>query len=36
MVWDNGFSLDNGPLRNFTDLENKKFLEAVSKGYYNF
>lgn len=28
----NGFTVDNGPLRSFTDPENKPFLNAVEKG----
>ena len=30
--WKNGFSVDNGPLRNFNDPVNKEFLSSISKG----
>nr|XP_002160134.2 NSFL1 cofactor p47 [Hydra vulgaris] len=30
--WKNGFSVDNGPLRNFNDPANKDFLSSISKG----
>ena len=31
--WKNGFSVDDGPLRNGQDPDDKAFLESVSKGY---
>ncbi|XP_050407447.1 NSFL1 cofactor p47 [Patella vulgata] len=31
-LWKNGFSVDNGPLREFKDPGNKEFLDSVSKG----
>lgn len=31
-LWKNGFSIDDGPLRDFQDPANKQFLDAVSKG----
>ena len=31
-LWKNGFSVDNGPLRDFQDEENREFLEAVRRG----
>ncbi|RDD44992.1 NSFL1 cofactor p47 [Trichoplax sp. H2] len=31
--WANGFSVDDGPLRDPNDPANKQFLEEVSKGY---
>ncbi|XP_048779746.2 NSFL1 cofactor p47-like isoform X1 [Ostrea edulis] len=31
-LWKNGFSIDDGPLRDFHDPANKEFLDAVSRG----
>ena len=31
-LWKNGFSVDNGPLRDFREEENREFLDAISKG----
>ncbi|XP_078332397.1 NSFL1 cofactor p47-like [Crassostrea virginica] len=31
-LWKNGFSIDDGPLRDFKDPANKEFLDSVSKG----
>ncbi len=31
--WKDGFSIDDGPLRNGQAPEDKAFLESVSKGY---
>lgn len=31
-LWKNGFSIDDGPLRDFQDPANKQFLDAVSRG----
>ena len=31
--WANGFSIDDGPLRDPNDPANKRFLDEVSKGY---
>ena len=30
--WKNGFSVDNGPLRDFNDPNNKEFLDAIGGG----
>ncbi|CAH1786200.1 unnamed protein product, partial [Owenia fusiformis] len=30
--WKNGFSVDNGPLRDMTDPNNKDFLDSVGRG----
>jgi len=30
--WSNGFSIDNGPLRDFNDPDNKSFLDSIAKG----
>lgn len=30
--WSNGFSIGNGPLRDFNDPENKVFLDSIAKG----
>lgn len=32
-LWKNGFSVDDGPLRDFKDPENREFLDAISRGY---
>ena len=32
-LWKNGFSIDDGPLRDFKDPANKEFLDSVSKGF---
>ncbi|KAL5467327.1 hypothetical protein EMCRGX_G031540 [Ephydatia muelleri] len=31
-VWSNGFSIDEGPLRNGQSVEDKLFMQSVSKG----
>jgi len=31
-LWRNGFSVDNGPLRDFHDPTNEKFLKDVTSG----
>jgi UBX domain-containing protein 1 len=31
-VWENGFSVDDGPLRAFDDPQSRPFLEAVTRG----
>ncbi|XP_045175339.2 NSFL1 cofactor p47-like [Mercenaria mercenaria] len=31
-LWKNGFSVDDGPLRDFKDPANREFLAAISKG----
>ena len=31
-LWKDGFSVGDGPLRDFKDPENKEFLDAISKG----
>ncbi|BFZ04889.1 hypothetical protein BsWGS_07928 [Bradybaena similaris] len=31
-LWKAGFSVDNGPLRDYNDPENKQFLESVARG----
>jgi len=28
-----GFTVDDGPLRDYTDPENAEFLKAINKGY---
>ena len=30
--WKNGFSVDNGPLRDFNDPNNREFLDAIGRG----
>ncbi len=32
-MWENGFSIDDGPLRTFTDPENQDFLRNITQGY---
>jgi len=35
-LWKDGFSVDDGPLRDFKDQTNQEFLSSISKGYvYN-
>jgi len=29
-IWSNGFSLDDGPLRSFSDPQNMAFIQAVT------
>ena len=31
-LWRNGFSIDDGPLRDFVDESNAEFLDAVKRG----
>ena len=31
-LWKNGFSVDDGPLRDFKDEQNREFLDSISKG----
>ena len=31
-MWSNGFSLDDGPLRSFSDPENEEFLSSIKRG----
>ncbi|XP_078486985.1 NSFL1 cofactor p47-like isoform X1 [Ciona intestinalis] len=31
-LWSNGFTVDDGPLRDFNDPENQEFLQSVKKG----
>lgn len=31
-LWQDGFSIDDGPLRGYTDPESREFLGAISKG----
>ena len=31
-LWKNGFSVDDGPLREFTDEKNRAFLERIKQG----
>lgn len=33
LMWENGFSLDDGPLRTLEDPQNAEFLKAIMKGY---
>jgi UBX domain-containing protein 1 len=30
--WSNGFSVDDGPLRDMNDPENAEFLDAIKRG----
>ena len=32
-LWRNGFSIDDGPLREFSDESNTEFLDAVKRGW---
>uniref|UniRef100_A0A158PBB1 UBX domain-containing protein n=1 Tax=Angiostrongylus cantonensis TaxID=6313 RepID=A0A158PBB1_ANGCA len=31
-MWDNGFSIDDGPLRTFDEPESRQFLESIMQG----
>ncbi|KHN75542.1 NSFL1 cofactor p47 [Toxocara canis] len=31
-MWENGFSVDDGPLRQFDDPENRSFLQSIMQG----
>ncbi|XP_005097991.1 NSFL1 cofactor p47 [Aplysia californica] len=31
-LWKNGFSVDNGELRDYNDPQNKQFLDSISRG----
>jgi UBX domain-containing protein 1 len=31
-LWKNGFTVDDGALRSYSDAQNKEFLEAIEKG----
>lgn len=31
-VWENGFSIDDGPLRDFNDPVNQRFLQQITRG----
>ncbi|ETN86844.1 SEP domain protein, partial [Necator americanus] len=31
-MWENGFSIDDGPLRSFEEPENRQFLESIMQG----
>ncbi|GFO22492.1 nsfl1 cofactor p47 [Plakobranchus ocellatus] len=31
-LWKNGFSVDDGPLRDFNSPENKQFLDSIARG----
>lgn len=32
-AWKNGFQIDDGPFRDYSDSENQKFMDEVEKGY---
>lgn len=32
-LWKEGFSIDNGPLREYSDPASKDFLDNVRRGY---
>lgn len=31
-MWKNGFNVDDGPLRSYTDPQNREFLQDIEKG----
>ncbi len=33
--WRNGFSIDDGPLFEYSDPKNQKYLEAINDGYFH-
>lgn len=32
-IWQDGFSMDDGELRDFNDPENRRFVEQIMRGY---
>ena len=32
-LWKDGFSIDDGPIRDFNDADNQEFLDSIKKGY---
>ncbi len=32
--WKNGFSIDDGPLYEYSDPKNQKYLEAIKSGLF--
>lgn len=32
VMWENGFTVDGGPLRRYTDPPNQLFLDAIAEG----
>lgn len=32
-LWKTGFSLDDGPVRDYQDPTNKEFLDYIKRGY---
>ena len=32
-LWRNGFSIDDGELRQYTEEENRQFLDSIKRGY---
>ena len=32
-VWENGFSLDDGPLREFSNPDNQRFMRELMEGF---
>jgi UBX domain-containing protein 1 len=35
VMWKNGFSLDDGPLREYNNPANQAFLKQLQQGYVN-
>jgi UBX domain-containing protein 1 len=35
-LWKTGFSLDEGPVRDYQNPENKEFLEYIKRGYVGY
>lgn len=31
-MWQNGFSVDDGPLRGYDDEANREFLDSIRRG----
>lgn len=32
-MWREGFTVNDGPMRNYADPDNKEFLDCIRKGY---
>jgi len=35
-LWKTGFSLDEGPVRDYQNPDNKEFLEYIKRGYVGY
>lgn len=35
-LWKNGFTINDGELRSYTDVANQRFLDSIKKGQVRF